>query len=355
MGIPYSQPPVAQLRFQKPVSLNTTWNGTRNATEYSPQCIGYGSDTWVLGNHVSEDCLTLNVVRPSSGATNLPVGVWIHGGGLYTGGSSDPRYNLSFIVQQSTYARSPFIAVSINYRLSGWGLLFGQEVLDAGVGNLAFRDQRMALHWIQENIAAFGGDPSKVTIWGESAGASSVANQIIAYGGRDDNLFRGAIMQSGSVSGQYQTAEEAQPSYDMIIAATNCSNATDSLNCLREVPVKILSDIFNSSRATGFSTAASVDGDFLQQVSGYAQIKDGNFVKVPVLHGRNRDEGTDFAPKGAAAINNTADFLAAVSKNTTIATVLAALYPDIPSEGCPETLVSETKALMMFTPNMNSL
>lgn len=124
----------------------------------------------------------------------------------------------------------------------------------------------------------------------------------------------------------------------MITAATNCSNATDSLNCLRQVPVQVLSDIFNSSRSTGFVANAGIDGDFLQK-QGFAQLRDGEFVKVPLLHGRNRDEGTDFAPRNAAAINTTADFLKAVSTNSTIANVLAALYPDIPSEGCPQTLV----------------
>lgn len=108
LGIPFAQPPVRDLRFRQAQPLNTTWSDTRNATEYSPECIGYGSDDWVLGNIVSEDCLTLNVIRPS-GATNLPVGVWIYGGGQTEGGNRDPRYNLSFIVQQSTYAREPFI------------------------------------------------------------------------------------------------------------------------------------------------------------------------------------------------------------------------------------------------------
>lgn len=162
--------------------------------------------------------------------------------------------------------------------------------------------------------------------------------QLTAFGGQDDNLFRGAIMQSGTVSGTYQTPETAQSSYNMITAATNCSNATDSLNCLRQVPVQVLSDIFNSSRSTGFVANAGIDGDFLQK-QGFAQLRDGEFVKVPLLHGRNRDEGTDFAPRNAAAINTTADFLKAVSTNSTIANVLAALYPDIPSEGCPQTLV----------------
>jgi len=101
LGIPFSKPPVGNLRFRPPQPLTESWNGTRNATEYSPQCIGYGADTWVLGNYVSEDCLTLNIVRPHGNHQNLPVGLWIHGGGLFNGGSSDPRYNLSFIVQQS--------------------------------------------------------------------------------------------------------------------------------------------------------------------------------------------------------------------------------------------------------------
>lgn len=175
LGIPYSQPPVGDLRFRQAQPLNTSWEGLKNATNYSPECIGYGSDTWVLGNIISEDCLTLNVIKPAgvSPGAGLPVAVWIHGGGLTNGGSRDPRYNLSFIVEQSTLSRAPMIGVSINYRLHAWGFLFGEEVAAAGSDNIGFRDQRLALHWIQENIAAFGGDPTKVTIWGQSAGAGS--------------------------------------------------------------------------------------------------------------------------------------------------------------------------------------
>lgn len=157
-----------------------------------------------IGHAISEDCLTLNVIRPAN-ASNLPVAVWIHGGGLYEGGSADLRYNLSFIVQNSVDSNNPMIGVSINYRLSAWGFLYSQEIQDEGVTNLGFRDQRLALHWIKENIAAFGGnwpllyqthlqslqpvtdaeesgihqvfllmqyrlgDPDRVTIWGESA------------------------------------------------------------------------------------------------------------------------------------------------------------------------------------------
>lgn len=172
LGIPFAQPPVGDLRFRNPRSLNESWPDTRNATEYSPQCIGYGMDTWSQGNYVSEDCLTLNVVRSGdTGASDsLPVLVWIHGGGTVMGGSSDRRYNQSFIVQHATEAGMPIIAVSINYRLSSWGFLWGSLVQDEGGAMNGYRDQRLALHWVQENIAAFGGDPERVTIQGESAG-----------------------------------------------------------------------------------------------------------------------------------------------------------------------------------------
>lgn len=170
LGIPFAQPPLDELRFQLPQPLNHSWTGLRNATEYSPECIGYGSDTWLLGNIVSEDCLTLNVIRPAGvdtdADTKLPVLLFIHGGGWYEGGSRDPRYNQSFLVERSVQMGQPIIGVSINYRLSNWGFLWGEAIAAAGLGNLGIRDQRLALHWVQENIAAFGGDPSRVTIQG---------------------------------------------------------------------------------------------------------------------------------------------------------------------------------------------
>lgn len=131
-----------------PFNPSIPFTETRNATEYSPECIGYGSDDWLLGNIVSEDCLTLNVIRPVGvqNGSNLPVGMWMYGGGNTEGGSRDPRYNLSYIVQQSVFARSPFVGVSINYRFQAWGFFFGQEIMDAGSANIGNRDQRLALH-----------------------------------------------------------------------------------------------------------------------------------------------------------------------------------------------------------------
>ncbi|KAJ9137868.1 Carboxylic ester hydrolase [Pleurostoma richardsiae] len=341
LGMPYAQPPTGDLRFRVPQPLNSSWTGTKNATQYSPECIGYGSDDWVLGNYVSEDCLTVNVVRPSgvSQGDDLPVAVWIYGGGFTEGGSLDPRYNLSFIVQESVSARLPVVAVSLNYRVAEWGFLYSQEMAAEGASNLALRDQRLALHWVQENIEAFGGDPAKVTIWGESAGANSVGTQLVAYGGRDDGLFRAAISESGSPSGlsKYPTAEDWQPVYDAVVNATNCTSASDTLACLRTVPSAQLSAVFNSSVTESAQNRPVIDGDFLTQ-SGTVAMRKGEFVKVPYLIGANFDEGGSFGTRG---INTTEQFLemvTATGPDNATALTIAAVYPDIPEIGIPATL-----------------
>ena len=193
LGMPFAQPPVGDLRLRRPRSLNSTWQGSRNATEYGYECIGYGSDQWAQtgANYVNEDCLTVNVVRPEGvrAGAKLPVAVWIHGGAYYMGGGSDPRYNTSFLVQQSVAMGTPIVAVTFNYRLSSWGFLYSSELAAEGATNLGMRDQRLALHWVQENIGAFGGDRAKVTVFGESADCLTVGTQLVAYGGRDDGLF----------------------------------------------------------------------------------------------------------------------------------------------------------------------
>ncbi|KAL8397229.1 hypothetical protein RB594_004082 [Gaeumannomyces avenae] len=345
MGVPFAQPPVGDLRLRQPQPLNSTWEGSRNATEYGYQCIGYGSDQWAQtgDNYVSEDCLTLNVVRPEGvvPGTNLPVAVWIHGGGYFMGGGSDPRYNTSFLVQQSVDMGTPIVAVTINYRLSGWGFLFSKELAAEGATNLGLRDQRLALHWIQENIGAFGGDKTKVTIFGESAGGNSVGTHLIAYGGRDDGLFRAAISQSGAPSGLPgdASAQAWQPRYDALLAATGCSGSADSVACLRALPSAQLSAVFNSTLATGWPFRPAVDGDLLQDL-GTTQLAEGRFVKVPYLLGCNADEGGSF---GRRAINTDDDFLGMVRASApymdeATAQTIAALYPDIPQIGVPSTL-----------------
>lgn len=337
LGVPFAQPPVGELRFRNPQSINTTFNGTIQATEYAPECVGYGGDQ--IGYPVSEDCLYLNVIRPSGYEhESLPVGVWIHGGGLFEGGTRDERYNLSFIVDNSVAIGKPIIAVSIAYRLNAWGFLNSLEVTGSGQTNVGLRDQRLALHWVQENLASFGGDPSKVTIWGESAGAGSVGWHIMAYNGRDDNLFRAGIMESGNpvAYSSYRDDITYQPLYDGLVANASCQNATDTLDCLRHVPFETLNDLLNTTYSTDWQPI--VDGDFIQRF-GSQQLAEGNFVKVPIIDGANTDEGTAFGPSG---INSTQDFIDHIVSNASNAYIgdqfvpsLLDAYPDVCSDYIP--------------------
>ncbi|CEF76183.1 hypothetical protein FGSG_10713 [Fusarium graminearum PH-1] len=312
LGIPFAKPPVGDLRFRNPRSYDTTWKGTRDANKYSPACVGYG------------DCLYLNVIRPSGHYNEkLPVAVWIHGGGYYQGSGVDLRYNLTFIVEQSVKIGHPIIAVNINYRLGAFGFLNSAEAFETGDSNMGFRDQRLSLHWIHENIAAFGGDPSKVTIWGQSAGAASVGAQILAYNGRDDKLFRSAILQSGAPISLASQSDLSEDLYKLLLKNTSCS----SLECLRSLPFVDLNKALNSTAFSGWNP--KIDGDFVARHSSQ-QLRDGAFVKVPIIIGATTDEGTSFSKLG---INTTAQFIAAIENssppiNKYFARKIAKAYPE---------------------------
>ena len=176
LGVPFAKPPVADLRFRNPQSLDTAWSEPHSATQYSPACVGYGPSQ--MGYAISEDCLYLNVIRPAGipADEKLPVLVWIYGGGFVQGSAVDLRYNMSFIVQQSQQMGQPMMAVALNYRLSAFGFLQGYDTdeTDASTGgNWGIRDQRLALQWIQENVGAFGGEPSSSMDWMSLTDASS--------------------------------------------------------------------------------------------------------------------------------------------------------------------------------------
>jgi carboxylesterase type B len=302
------------------------------------KCYGYGSDQWNYA--VSEDCLYLNVVRPVGYENvSLPVAFWIHGGGFTEGGGVDQRYNTSFMIQNSVAIGKPIVAVNINYRLSAWGFLSGSEELaESGELNLGLRDQRKALQWVQENIASFGGDPQKVTIYGESAGAQSVGFHLTAYNGRDDKLFRGAIMQSGNPINYGPLVDPLGNAnmFDELTKRTNCANQTSPIKCLRALPAEQLNTAINTTspilNITGFQPI--LDGDFIAKRTSL-QLAAGEFVHVPIIDGANSDEGSAFSPQ---PVNTTEDFAFYVKSSSRrgnisdefVQKVLAA-YPDDPS------------------------
>ncbi|GJD05333.1 carboxylic ester hydrolase [Colletotrichum higginsianum] len=287
LGVPFAQPPVGQLRYRWPKSLNSSFDGVRDATEQGYSCMQF------RGNfNMSEDCLTLNVVRPAGKFDKpLPVLVWIFGGGLYTGSVADPQYNLSGIVKVSQDMGQPIISVAMNYRLNMYGFLQTQQILAEGSSNAGLLDQRLALRWIQENIAAFGGDPDRVTIWGESAGAQSIAYHLFSYDGRDDGLYRAAILESGGPTGaQVQNLAYYNAPVENLTRTVGCWTAKDQLACLRGLSQ---ADLFAGNPSQVWNPL--IDGDFL---TGYPSqlIRDGKFVRVPLLTGANSDEGINFNP-----------------------------------------------------------
>ncbi|ORY79761.1 Alpha/Beta hydrolase protein [Leucosporidium creatinivorum] len=322
LGMPFAQPPTGALRFSQPVSLNSTWQGVKNATSFGPGCLD------------SEDCLTINVVKPAGSSTKeLPVLFWIFGGGFAGGSAADPAFNGSYIVQRSVQLGTPIIFVSINHRYGPLGLLASPEVKDSGLLNAGMLDQRLALHWVQENIASFGGSHKKVTLWGHSSGGYSVHAQAAAYGGRDDGLFRSLILDSSIMAFQNWTVESQTAGYETILANTNCTSAAAQLDCLRAVPI----DTFrNASAGTGVYYPVP-DGSFMQTSMMQAYRK-GAFVKVPTIIGATSDDGTSgfLAPSG---LNNDTAFevamlFALTPKNGTIQKYME-VYPNDPAAGAP--------------------
>ncbi|KAF1808628.1 alpha/beta-hydrolase [Eremomyces bilateralis CBS 781.70] len=339
LGVPYAAAPVDDLRFRNPQPLAEGWGPESfKAREHQKACIGYTQGSL----DQSEDCLYLNIVRTRTCQGGCPVVVWIHGGAYTSGSPTDPQYDMSFIAHQADRIGKPMIAVSIAYRLSVWGFLFSNQTIESGDTNMGLRDQRLALRWVQENIAAFGGDPSKITLMGESAGASSVGYHLTAYGGQDEKLFRAAIMQSGSpiFYGSINDIETQQILYDDLANQTGCGLALDSLRCLREQPFERIDGVVRNNATLWLSWNPAIDGDFIQNHTS-TQLSEGAFVRVPILTGVNADEGTGFTPYG---IYDDADFFYALTNKTyvqgvseALATELGRIYADDLSQNIPAT------------------
>jgi len=285
-GIPYAQPPVGERRWRPPAPP-ASWPGVRAARTFGPDCVQppYPADSVYFepARPMSEDCLTLNIWAPKA-AKGAPVIVWIHGGALQYGGSASPMYD------GREFAKRGIVFVSINYRLGVLGWLahpaLSAESPDGVSGNYGLLDQIAALQWVQGNIAAFGGDPARVTAMGESAGALSIA--YLLGSPRARGLFGRAIVQSANmraVPALRAAAYGLPPAEAIGTALAESAGATD-LTALRRVDAKALVAAGLRSR---FVAQPTVDGAILP-----AQLVDifdrGEQMKVPVLAGFNSGE-----------------------------------------------------------------
>ncbi|KAI0314400.1 Alpha/Beta hydrolase protein [Amylostereum chailletii] len=289
LGIPYALPPVGNLRFKLP-RPNDPYTGIRDAGKFGVACIQQNTTMVEIPPNLplfvqkalriflsqnapvanqSEDCLTLDVITPNAyPPSSLPVLVWFYGGdGVFLSCGFEDGWTLSLdggvIVQRSIELNNTVIYVAINYRVTALGFLDGREVRKAGIGNIGLQDlfqintERQGLRWIQKYISSFGGDPTKVTIWGESSGGMSVTLQMLTNGGDTEGLFRGAFMQSGGPIPRAGTIDtgalarlflpKAQGYFDMLVNNTDCALAADKLHCLRQVPIGKLSAAINKS------------------------------------------------------------------------------------------------------------
>uniref|UniRef100_A0A8H7XSW5 Carboxylic ester hydrolase n=1 Tax=Psilocybe cubensis TaxID=181762 RepID=A0A8H7XSW5_PSICU len=361
LGIPFAQPPVGNLRYRLPQPITYT-NGSYDAKKYGPSCgqqsVGLpllSGLTAEAANYVinsifgqifpdDEDCLTVNVVKPATATpgSKLPVVVWIFGGGFELGSTS--MYDGALIVKKSQDLGQPVIYVSMNYRLTGFGFLASKEVKEAGVGNLGLQDQREALRWIQKYITQFGGDPTKVTIWGESAGAISVALQMVANAGNTEGLFRGGFMQSGATI-PVGDITNGQKYYDAVVKETGCTGASDTLDCLRTIPYAKLKAAINKSpgifayQSLNLAWLPRTDGVFLTD-NPQNLVQQGKVAKIPYVTGNCDDEGTLFS---LANLNVTTDAqFKSYLKNTFLPGTsnaqidkIAKLYPNDITAGSP--------------------
>ncbi|QYT01989.1 Carboxylic ester hydrolase [Trichoderma simmonsii] len=292
LGMRFAQAPLGNLRFRAPQDP-TPEKSIQDASKFGPICVAV-SQTADANN--AEDCLFVNVFKPSNATpnSNLPVWVYIQGGGYAQ--NSNSNYNGTEVIKQSG---DGLIFVNFNYRVGALGFLASEHVRKDGDLNAGLLDQRKLLHWVQKNIKKFGGNPKHVVIQGASAGAGSVTHHLTAYAAKKDNqLFVGAIPESPFWP-TLRTVPDMEFQYHQLLSNTNCS----SLNCLRDLDTQALLDAAPNAPFIGAASnnplplwywLPVIDGDLITDHL-YNHFERGNFIRVPVLVGDDTNEGTYFA------------------------------------------------------------
>ncbi|GAA6133313.1 carboxylesterase family protein [Oceaniserpentilla sp. 4NH20-0058] len=319
-GIKYAAAPTGDLRFKAPTAPPALTE-TQVADSFGSNCPQ--KDSGFGGGSTNEDCLFLNVYTPDTDG-DYPVMVWIHGGAFVYGSGSD--YDPTRLVDEDV------VVVTLNYRLGALGFLAHPELTaeaSAGSGNYGLMDQQFALHWIQDNISVFGGNPDNVTIFGESAGGHSVTSQLVATG--HEGLFHKAIIQSGNYHLEQQSqvlAEDLGNNADLVFPGTGyatlagCATTGEDLTCLRG---KTVTQLLAAQTQDQYIPTSGTGNGFLP-VTPETAIAAGDFADVSIMNGTNLNEGTLFTAleQGDALTNALPEGV--TSEDATDAQLLAAFF-----------------------------
>lgn len=295
LGVPYAAPPVGTLRWAPPRPAEA-WSGVRDATTHAPSCMqaitpeGFGpwTEEYVAQPPVSEDCLHLNVWAPASkGSEARPVLVWIHGGAFMSGSNSVPIYDGAALAGQG------IVVVAINYRLGVFGYAGFRELADdpQGSANFGLQDIVASLGWVRRNVRAFGGDPERITIAGQSAGAMAVHMLMVSPQAR--GLFSQTIAQSGIIETALPTLDDAWRRGEDLKAKAGVGTLSE----LRAVSAERIMAILSAGPLAGAADIGGVplvgpvvDGRVLPDQVRALQVR-GDLASVPVMVGLNADEG----------------------------------------------------------------
>ena len=313
LGIGYAAPPVGDLRFaapQDPPSL-----GRIRADHHGPLCLATSAPP--RASDRSEDCLYLNIYAPTSIDVfePLPVYFFIQGGGFND--LTNPSYDGAGLIRASNHS---IIVVAINYRVGPYGFLSSSEVASSATASLnsGLLDQIQALKWVQKHISKFGGDPSSVTVGGDSAGAASISLLLTSplLGGQDSpSVFHAAIAESVSFA-PILTVEQSQYQYDNLVHRTGCSSASSTLDCLRSLPVHVLQNHNHPIRYPFSATTHPplfmwdpvMDNSLITDYT-YTFLKKGSFLNVPIIFGDDTNGGTIFTPRSTSTETQSQNFL----------------------------------------------